>query len=110
MNHRSAFIKRPALKSDTDPCAKNQASFRPRQQPLGDITTKHSGEIDDPHDDIGRLMNTAFFSTDIDPDRIKNAISTKPNAQTKSVDKRIAAIAIALVFLILIIDLIVQWI
>lgn len=106
MNHRSSFINRPALKNDTDPCAKNRDTYRPR--PLGDIKSKHGPETDSPHDDIGRLLNTAFFSTDIDPDKIKNAISNKPSALSKPVDKRIAAIAIALVFLILFIDLIVQ--
>ena len=108
MIHRSGFINQPAFKSDTEPCAKNHETFRSQNQVQGETTSEQSSEADDPHDDIGRMMNAAFFSTDIDPDRIKNAISTKPNAQTKSVDKRIAAIAIALVFLILVIDLIVQ--
>ena len=108
MNHRSAFTNRIAFHSDTDPCAKKQDTFRPLHQSLGDTKSKHGRETDDPHDDIGRLMSAAFFSTDIDPDKIKKAISTKPKAQTKSVDKRIAAIAIALVFLMLFIDLIVQ--
>ncbi len=108
MNRRSTFIVRPAFQSDTDPYAKNEDTLRLRNQPLSNSKSKSGGEADDPHHDIGKLMNAAFFSTDIDPDKIKNAISSKPNTKAPPVDKRIAAIAIALVFFIFIVDLIVQ--
>ncbi len=110
MYRRSTFRVPSAFQSNTDSYAKNQEAFQPRDLPLRDVASNSDQETDDLHDDIGRLMSTAFFSTDIDPDKIQYAISSKTRAKDGTVDKRIVAVAIALVFLIFIIDLMVQWI
>jgi hypothetical protein len=59
---------------------------------------------------FGDLFEASFFSMDLDPDALKQAVSDQGKVKNRAWDKRIAAIAIALVLLIFSVDLLVQYI
>ncbi len=59
---------------------------------------------------IGDALNMAFFSTEIDAEKVCQSISDSSGAENRPIDRRIAVLIIALVIAILVLDLIFQYV